>query len=329
MAGETGHFFRAMRAVFGRNAGTEFEQAGLRALLAHQLGARRLRVEFARLRIDAVARQADLPFQFGIDDRALDQNLPAIIAIGPFEPPPAVGIAQQRKVGALRRCCRAAGSQAGIGIGSAVAVLAADLHRIGDLGVDQAVAMAVLREMAIGTLQALLCVDVHHVDGFARIDARLDELALILAAPLLGIVMRDDIAVLVEQIALAVALQDRAEIPPVSVIIRELRVAEFGIEIVDIAQEIDVRPFALGGRGFGIAVEHCADFRGRRIFLFLRPHVRRVGFVIPHRVAEIGIQEDVRLVHVAVHALRGRDRTRERVPDGVPALLFALVIRRF
>ena len=167
------------------------------------------------------------------------------------------------------------------------------------------------------------------MDSLARIDARLDELALILAAPFLGIVMRDDIAVLVEQIALAVALQDRAEIPPVSVIIRELRVAEFGIEIVDIAQEIDVRPFALGGRGFGIAVEHCADFRGRGIFLFLRPHVRRVGFVIPHGVAEIGIQEDVRLVHVAVHALRGRDRTRERVPDRVPALLFALVIRRF
>src|SRR3546814_5650890 len=40
------------------------------------------------------------------------------------------------------------------------------------------------------------------------------------------------------------------------------------------------------------------------------PHLRRVRFIIPHRVAEVGVQEDVRLVHVAGHALRRRDRAR-------------------
>ena len=55
----------------------------------------------------------------------------------------------------------------------------------------------------------------------------------------------------------------------------------------------------------------------RRRVVRAGPHLRRVRFIIPHRVAEVGVQEDVRLVHVAGHALRGRDRAREGVADRV------------
>ena len=43
------------------------------------------------------------------------------------------------------------------------------------------------------------------------------------------------------------------------------------------------------------------------------PHGRRVTLVIPHGVTEIGIEEDIGLVHVAIHALRSRDRAGEDV----------------
>src|SRR3546814_1034554 len=46
-----------------------------------------------------------------------------------------------------------------------------------------------------------------------------------------------------------------------------------------------------------------------------------VGLIVPHRVAQEAVQEDVGLVHVAVHALRGGDRAREDVADRVPLLL--------
>ena len=52
------------------------------------------------------------------------------------------------------------------------------------------------------------------------------ELPFALLAPFLRIVGRDDLAVGVEQIALAVALEHRAEVPAVAVIVGELGVLE-------------------------------------------------------------------------------------------------------
>src|SRR3546814_11883608 len=64
--------------------------------------------------------QADLPFEFRIDDRSLDQpgDL-AIVIILELEAPPPVHIAQKREVGALRPRRDGRGQQVRLGIGSA------------------------------------------------------------------------------------------------------------------------------------------------------------------------------------------------------------------
>ena len=74
----------------------------------------------------------------------------------------------------------------------------------------------------------------------------------------LRIVVRDDVVLVVEQIAVAVALEDGAEIPAVAVIIGKLRVLELRIELGHAAQEVDVGPFAARRRALGVAVEHFA-----------------------------------------------------------------------
>src|SRR3546814_1142103 len=50
--------------------------------------------------------------------------------------------------------------------------------------------------------------------------------------------------------------------------------------------------------------------RARRGVFGAGPHLRRIRFIVPHRVAEIGVQEDVRLVHVTGHA-RSEEHTSE------------------
>ena len=186
--------------------------------------------------------------------------------------------------------------------------------------------MAILLEVAIGALQADLGVDVHHVDRLAGIDAGGHELALAFLAPLLRIIGIDDLAPCIEQIALAVALEDRAEVPAVAVIIGELGVLQRRVQIVDIAQEVDVGPLALGRCALGVAIGNRADFGRGGIFLLLGPHRRRVALVIPHGVAEERVQEDIGLVHVAVHALAGRDRAGEDVAQRVALFLLLPVI---
>src|SRR3546814_2832004 len=85
------------------------------------------------------------------------------------------------------------------------------------------------------------------------------------------------------------------------------------------AEEIASGPLAAWRRPFGIAVENHANFGRGRVLLLLRPHRWRVALVIPHGVAEEGIEEDVGLVHVAIHALRGGDRAGEDMPQWMAA----------
>ena len=47
------------------------------------------------------------------------------------------------------------------------------------------------------------------------------------------------------------------------------------------------------------------------------------SFLVPPGVTQIRIHEEIALMHVAVHALRGRDRARELMLDGMAALVFA------
>src|SRR4051812_3497060 len=178
----------------------------------------------------------------------------------------------------------------------------------------------------------------------AGIGAGGDEQAFALEAEGVGVAGRDDVAVGVEQIAGAVAAEDGAKVPAMTVIVGELGCAGERVHpVVDLAQEIQIGPEAARGGAFGIALEHFVDLGGGRVMLvaearFLlgvaggepvleaRPHQIGVGFIIPHRVAEERVQEDVGLVHVAGHALGGRDGAGEDVPDRVAALADAFMV---
>ena len=139
--------------------------------------------------------------------------------------------------------------------------------------------MAILRKMTIGALHADLGMDTHHMDRFARVDPRFDELAFITLAEFFRIIIGDDIfgigavgrliAFGIKQIAIPVAFQDRPEIPAMAVIVGKLRILGFAVDVIDIAQEIDVSPKPLGRCAFRIPVEHCPDFCSGRVFLLL------------------------------------------------------------
>jgi hypothetical protein len=108
------------------------------------------------------------------------------------------------------------------------------------LAVDVPVAVAVLREVAVDAVEALVQVDRGEVHGLAEFlrDRR-----------------RDRLAVLVEERALAVALEDGAEIPAVPVVIGELRVLERRVELRDILQELGIAPASADRGLLGVAVE--------------------------------------------------------------------------
>ena len=172
--------------------------------------------------------------------------------------------------------------------------------------------------------------NIHHMHRLAGIYPRFNKFAFTLFAPFFRIVRRHYLAICIKQIALAVTLEDTAEIPAMAVIVGELCILQVGIEVIHITQEIKIRPFALGRSCLGIAVENFELFCGCRIFLLLRPHRRRIGFVIPHGVAEIAVQEDIRLMHVAIHALRCWDGTGEYMAKRVAFFLYRrLFMTRF
>src|SRR3546814_12919946 len=72
-----------------------------------------------------------------------------------------------------------------------MAVLAPDLDGVRHFAIDEAVAMAVLREMAVRALQPLFGMNVHQMHGLAWIGADGNELPLPLPAPFFRIVGRD------------------------------------------------------------------------------------------------------------------------------------------
>ena len=268
---------------------------------AHQLGARRFLVVVRVTGVDRIFYQAHFPFLVRVGRGALKQ-----LALAPFEAlAPVLGF-QLRHVHAARLGGRTAGAQGRVFTGAAMAVGAIDFDRGRHFAVNVAVAMAVLGKVAIDALHALFHVDRGQVHGFLE---------------LVRIVVVNDGALGVEQRALAVALEDGPKIPAVPVVVGKLGVFQAGIELADVFQEIGIAPVAARGRFFRVARLDRADLGVGRILLLLRPHRRRVRLVIPHRVAVEGIDENVRLVHVARHALRGRDGAREFVLDRMARLV--------
>jgi hypothetical protein len=82
----------------------------------------------------------------------------------------------------------------------------------------------------------------------------------------LRIVGRNDVVAVVEQVALAVALVDGAEIPAVTVIVGELGVLELRIELADLGAELGICPFSAHHCPLGVAIERRAHFITGRVF---------------------------------------------------------------
>ena len=136
----------------------------------------------------------------------------------------------------------------------------------------------------------------------------------------LALILGDQFTLVVEQVTLTVATENGAKIPAMTVIIGKLSIVQFRVHFADLAQKLLIDPLAARRCTFRVFTIGVVQFIGARIFLFLRPHKGRVGLVIPHGVAEIGVNEHIRLVHVTAHALAGWNRARKAVGNRVPFL---------
>ncbi len=187
-----------------------------------------------------------------------------------------------------------------------VAIHAVDLDRRPRLGVQAAVAVVVLLEVAVHAVHPLLEVDVLQVDGFLE---------------LLRVVVLDDAALRIEQVALAVALEHGAEDPSVAVEVGELGGLELGVQRSDVVEELGIGPEPPERGPLGVLALDGVPLGGGELALPRRVHHLPVGLVVPPGVAEVGRDHVGPRVHVAGHALARRDRTGEDVLDGMPGLV--------
>ena len=98
--------------------------------------------------------------------------------------------------------------------------------------------------------------------------------------------------------------------------------AEAELVVVDGGSTDGTMRVAAAALGFGIARPDLGPLLLAAIELGRRVHHLAVRFVLPPRVAVVGGDHVGARVHVARHALAGRDRTSERVLERVAGLLF-------
>src|SRR5207249_1637703 len=135
-----------------------------------------------------------------------------------------------------------------------------------------------------------------------------------------GIVAVAPVVIEIEQVAFAVVFENRAKDAAVSVIISELGVPEPRIQFSDSIEKIFIAPQATRGGCFRIRHGKPDQLGIGRIILLVRVHQFAVGFLVPPRVTEIRVHEEISLVHVTIHTLAGWNRAAELMDDGMPAL---------
>ena len=168
--------------------------------------------------------------------------------------------------------------------------------------------MGVLSKVAVRAVHAHVHVDGRHMHGLLE---------------LVRIVVGDDVPFAVQQMALPVLPEDGPEVPAVAVVVGELGVLVEMVPLGDGLQEFGIGPLTARCSAVGVPLVHLTNFRRSRVFLLFGPHIRRVGLVVPHGVAEVTVQEHVRLVHVAGHALSRRNGPAEGVANGVSRFILS------
>ena len=166
--------------------------------------------------------------------------------------------------------------------------------------------MRVLLEVAVDAVHPLLQVDVLQVHGLLE---------------LLRILGRHDLAVLVQQIAVPVALVHVAEQPTVAVEVRQLHLLQRGVHVGRVLQELVVRPQSAHGGLLGIEAHPFQPLLLGGVALFLRVEAVPLGLVVPPQRAQVGVRDGRAGVHVADDALAGRDGARHAMRDRVAALV--------
>ena len=184
---------------------------------------------------DAVLDQGHLPLALRVEHGALDQ-----LAVQPFEAAAPVGIAQHREI----RAARAGGRDP---------KCAASGRRSPCRGSPCSRSRPPARPRRRGGR----CRGRPARSGSPRSACRRPRgwtsrcTALL---ELLRVVVGDDRAVGVEQVALAVALEDRAEVPAVAVVVGELRVLQRRVQFRHALEELGIGPQPARGRALGVAV---------------------------------------------------------------------------
>src|SRR5262245_38140497 len=169
-----------------------------------------------------------------------------------------------------------------------------------------AVAVAILLEVAVDAVHALVEMDVGQVDGFLEL-LRVFEIYFVI--------------VLVQPVAFAIVLEDGAVDPAVAVEIGELGLLVAAVEVAYVTQEFGVAPLAFERSGFGIAQQRNGGILRFPDIGFWRIHAVAVGLVVPPHVAEILGGVGCAGMYVADHALAGRDGARQTVLYGVALLV--------
>ncbi len=189
-------------------------------------------------RIDRIGGLHDFPGEVRFHDRVLVDAKAAVCVQSLFE----TRLAERRaKVGQLVTAHRRGGPachQRGALGGRAVAVLAANLDRRANLAIELRVAVAVLFEVAVGTMHSAFQMDVHQMYGHV--------FALLARLPF-GIVGRrhgghelrggnigNHVTFVIEHVSRSVLFEHCPEHPAVPVEIGELRVPRQGIQVGDI-----------------------------------------------------------------------------------------------
>ena len=230
-------------------------------------------------------------------------------AIGaPFEAAKAPRSAQSVEMTAAFGSGGTGSDKRGFVANRAVAIDAVDFDGGARLTVNFAVAVIVLRKMAVVALHSFFQMDVSEMDGFAEA---------------VGIIERDLLAVFVEPVPFPVVIEDGPEDPAVAVEIGELRGFQFRVEFraAEIFEKFFIAPEAAGGGGFWIAQIGLVALLFGRIALLRRIHFVAVDFVVPPSETEIR-REHVRAgMDVADHALARRNGAREDVLDGMAGLI--------
>ena len=187
-----------------------------------------------------------------------------------------------------------------------MAVHTADLYGVARLAVELAVAVDVLRVVAVDALHPLFKVDVFEMHRLAERIAGVGQ----------------QVAVLIEQVTMAVALVDRAEDPAVGVEVSELRVLQIGVEggRADLLEELRVAPVAARRRALRVAHGDIMLLLQARIVLYRGIHLLAVGLVVPPGVAVVGGDHVRAGMDMAGHALAGGNLFGEDVLQRMPAL---------